>query len=279
MQRIVRGIHRLIDLGLHVDPRRVLNLAPHEGLGIDEVMPNFRRFLAAGKVNYASLRASTEFRRFSEAVAALRHATPPSALHAARAWWINLYNGLIIHAVIEFGIRRSVLEDRGFFRRAAYLVGGLRMSADDIEHGVLRGNRHHPLLPVPQFGPGDPRLRWSLPLDPRIHFALVCAANSCPVINLYTAQGVDQQLETATTAFINGGGVEVQAKKQATAVLLSSIFKWYQTDFGGRVGILEFIARYIHDGASREILRKGRTQVRYLGYDWRLNHWVPERES
>ncbi len=275
MQGIVRGTHRLIDLVLHVDPRRVLNLAPHEGLAIDEVLPDFRRFLAAGKVDYASLRASTEFRRFSEAVAALRHATPPSAPDGARAWWINLYNGLIIHAVIEFGIRRSVWEDRGFFRRAAYLVGGFRMSADDIEHGVLRGNRHHPLLPVPQFGPGDPRLRWSLPLDPRIHFALVCAANSCPAINLYTAQGVDRQLEMATTAFINGGGVEVEA----TAVMLSSIFKWYQTDFGDRMGVLEFIARYVHDEASREVLRKGRIQVRYSGYDWKLNHWVPERAS
>jgi len=258
-----------------VDAERVLNPTPREGPGIEEVLPDLRRFVASGKVDYTHLRASEEFRRFSDAVAGLHHITPPGPVDAARAWWINLYNTLVIHAVIEFGIRRSVWEDRGFFRRAAYLVGGLRMSADDIEHGVLRGNRRHPLLPVPQFGPGDPRLRWSLPLDPRIHFTLVCAANSCPAVNLYRAEQLDQQLDAAASAFINGGGVAVQA----SVVSLSAIFKWYRMDFGGRSGVLEFIARYLLDEDSRQVLRERGLHVRYLDYDWHLNHWVPDLAS
>lgn len=275
MQRIARWTHRFIDLVFHIDPERVLNPTPHEGPRIDEVLPDLRRFLGGGKVNYTQLRASEEFRRFSDAVAGLHDTTPPEPMDAARAWWINLYNALVIHAVIEFGITRSVWEDRGFFRRAAYSVGGFRMSADDIEHGVLRGNRRHPLLPVPQFGPEDPRRRWSLPLDPRIHFALVCAANSCPSVNLYTAERLDQQLDAAATAFINGGGVTVRVP----VVWLSAIFKWYQADFGGRTGVLAFTARYLLDEASRQALREGRLQVRYLDYDWHLNHWVPNYGS
>lgn len=232
------------------------------------VLPALRAFLHSGEVDYASLRHAPEYAQFCAAADALHRVEPSPAEPAARAWWINLYNGLIIHAVIAFDIRRSVWEDRGFFRRAAYIVAGHRMSADDIEHGVLRGNRPHPLLRLRQFAPGDLRLRWSLPLDSRVHFALVCASRSCPPVGLYTTSALEAQLDLAVLAFITGGGVRTDPRTRT--VFLSKIFQWYQADFGGRAGVRAFIARYA-DEQTRALLLDPRVNVRYLPYDWTLN--------
>ncbi len=122
--------------------------------------------------------------------------------------------------------------------------------------------------PLRQFAPGDPRLRWLLPLDPRVHFALVCASRSCPPVALYTASALESQLDLAASAFISGGGVRADPRTQT--VSLSKIFRWYQADFGGRAGVRAFVARYA-DEQTRALLLDPRVRVRYLPYDWTLN--------
>ncbi len=265
-----RLAHDTLDLVLRTDGRSVLNPDARPGPHFEEVLSDLRRFVAAGKFDYAHLRDAQEYRWFCDAVAALRDTVPPTSAEAARAWWINLYNALMIHAVVAFGIRRSALrEDFGFYRRAAYNVGGQRLSADDIEHGILRHNRPHAIFRIRQFLPGDPRCAWSLPLDPRIHFALVCAANSCPAIDFYRADRIDRQLAAAALAFVNGGGVVVDPASRA--VTLSRIFKWYRRDFGGRAGVVGFVFRYLTDERARALLREPGVRIRYQRYDWGLN--------
>ncbi len=264
----IRQAHALIDSALRIPAGAVLNPVAREGPSLEDVLPDLRTFLAAGRVEYRRLAQAPVFRRFSDAVAALHRREPPAAAEEAVAWWINLYNALVIHAVVAFGIQRSVWEDRGFFRRAAYSIVGQRMSADDIEHGVLRSNRAHPLFLIRQFPSDDPRLRWSLPPDPRVHFALVCASVSCPAVRLYTPARLGADLDRAATTFINGGGVVVDPTTRT--VSLSPIFKWYRDDFGGREGALKFIHRYLQDPTARRVVQ-GPARVRYLPYDWTLN--------
>ncbi|NIQ92817.1 MAG: DUF547 domain-containing protein, partial [Desulfuromonadales bacterium] len=60
------------------------------------------------------------------------------------AFWINLFNVLVIHGVIELGIRDSVKEVPRFFRRIGYCIDDMEFTADHIEHGILRGNRRFP---------------------------------------------------------------------------------------------------------------------------------------
>lgn len=262
-----RTAHALIDAALRI-PGTVLNPAAREGPPIEEVLPDLRAFLAAGRVDYRGLGQAPAFRRFCEAAASLHYREPPGATDEAVAWWINLYNALVIHGVIAFGIRRSVWEDRGFFRRAAYMVCGQRMSADDIEHGVLRGNRVHPLFLIRQFASNDPRLRWSVPLDPRVHFALVCASASCPAVRFYTPARLRADLDRAAATFINGGGVIVDPITRT--VSLSKIFKWYRADFDGGGGTLTFVGGYLQDPLARAVVQ-GSVRVRYLRYNWTLN--------
>ena len=189
---------------------------------------------------------------------------------AALAFWINLYNGLIIDGVMAFAIRRSVTEKMaglGFFRRAAYTVGGQRLTPDDIEHGILRGNRKHPVLPGRQFRHGDPRLAWAVnPLDPRIHFALNCASRSCPPIGAYDAARIDDQLTLATRNFIDA---ETEIDPTSGRVVISQIFRWYAPDFGGEAGVRAFLAAYLPEGDRKRAAATAK--IAYRTYDWRLN--------
>lgn len=265
----LRRAHALIDAALRIPPDGVLNPTAREGPPVEDVLPDLREFLAGGRVDYRKLAQAPAFRRFCDAVGSLHRREPPISEEAAVAWWINLYNALIIHAVIAFGIRRSVWEHRGFFRRAAYRVDAWRVSADDIEHGILRGNRPHPLVRLRQFAPGDPRLAWSLPLDPRIHFGLFCASRSCPAIRVYTPSEIDQQLDMSAHAFINGGGIRVDTT--TNTIWLSQIFRWYRADFGGPTGVLTLVAHHLEDEEARAVVQRPHLRIRYLRYDWTLN--------
>jgi hypothetical protein len=191
------------------------------------------------------------------------------------AFWINLYNVLVLDAAIAFGVSRSVTEGRlgvvSFFRRAAYSVGAQRFSANDIEHGILRANRPHWAIPGPQLGPRDPRLAWRVtPLDPRIHFALNCASRSCPPIGVYDAARIDAQLDLAAASFVAN---DVAIDPRAGIVHLSAIFKWYAGDFGGRAGVIAFLKERLPDGEERDWLRWQGPYAKliYYPYDWRLN--------
>lgn len=283
----IRFGHNIIDRLLGVDRRWVLN-AERESKGVSgDIATELRTIVEQlkvegfdtkqGLVDYEKLKGSpTYHQKYKQCTAELRRFDPlPLGSRAERlTFWINLYNSLIVDAVITLGIKKSVWEaGKGFFRKAAYEIGGLRYSADDIEHGILRGNRHHPFIPWPQFAPDDPRLKQTIiPMEPRIHFTLVCASRSCPIITVYHAVDIEEELKMATSSFVNGGGVMVSP--ETGKMSLSRIFKWYQADFGGRSGVIEFILRYLGEGREKDFLRKnsGRVRIAYQEYDWSLNH-------
>lgn len=189
------------------------------------------------------------------------------------AFWINLYNVMTIHGVIAHGVKESVREVPRFFQRVSYRVGGHIFSLDDIEHGILRGNRRPPYGLFRPFSRGDARLQFVVErLDPRIHFALVCGAASCPPIGVYSPDQINRQLDHAAMAFINGHGVEL--RREEMKIALSRIFKWYGGDFGdSQVERLLFISQFLYDPEQAWFVAENasRLKVVYLKYDWRLN--------
>ena len=185
-------------------------------------------------------------------------------------FWLNIYNAMIIDAVIQYKSEQNMLSRPGIFRQAAYCIGGLRFSADDIEHGVLRQNRPHPLLPLRPFPPGDLRLEFKVErFDPRIHFSLVCGSRSCPPIAYYGVEHLDTQLDQAAGAFINGGAVRWEPTRRR--LWLSKIFKWYAADFGGPEAVLAMIRRYSRDEGIQNLPHAGDITLRYSSYDWGIN--------
>lgn len=227
-------------------------------------------------VDYARLREHQAYADY-RACAARLAAFDPGALTTRQeqlAFWINLYNALVVDAVIAFDVQASVTEGPlgvlRFFRRAAYNVGGYRVSCDDIEHGILRANRGHIALPGPQFGPSDPRCAWVItPPDLRVHFALNCASRSCPPISFYDAAQIDAQLDLATRNVV---AVEVRINRARREVHLSRIFQWYASDFGGKTGVVDFLLRYLEDEEIGWLSgHREDAHLVYRPYDWSLN--------
>lgn len=289
VDRLVAAREGLISRVLGFDGEAVLNAGAGNGqtiagLALAAALRRAMNALKAEGMDATGQRVDYDRLRKSDAYAAYRDLTPKlrsldlatlTTREEQLAFWINLYNALILDAAIALGVRRSVTEGRlgilTFFRRAAYNVGGERFSANDIEHGILRANRPHWAIPGPQFGPGDPRLRWRVaPADPRIHCALNCASRSCPPIGVYDAARIDEQLDLAAASFVAN---DVAVEPATGTVRLSAIFKWYAADFGGRAGVIGFLIRYLPEGEGRAWLtaQGARARLVFRAYDWGLN--------
>lgn len=228
-----------------------------------------------GRVDYVNLAKCEAYQDFREVARSLAYYNLEDLgdKNSQTAFWINLYNAMILDAVVQYQIKDSISRNFGLFRRAAYRIGGMRFSADDIEHGILRGNQRNPYIPLPPFAPGDPRLVLSIDHpDPRIHFALVCGARSCPPIAFYDGEEINAQLNLAATGFINGGGADYDPVNKT--LWLSKIFSWYQADFGGRSGVLKTIVKYTRDEKAQKALEGDSVRVRFQPYDWSVNGLV-----
>ena len=279
---LIQTGNHLVDLVLRVNPHEVLNNVP---VSVQVANPASSLLSASkelqasvvdpnnGNVDYEALKSSTSYREYQQLASSLADCTPDDiGIGQNRtAFWINIYNALIIDAVIHYNITGSLLKKPGLFRQAAYNIGGMRFSADDIEHGILRGNRPHPVVPLAPFGSDDPRIDLGVEnFDPRIHFALVCGARSCPPIKYYDGEKLDVQLDLAASSFINGEGARYD--QRTNTLWLSRIFKWYQKDFGKLSGVIEILKKFARDEDLLTGLNKNRPRVRYMEYDWTVNN-------
>ncbi len=227
-----------------------------------------------GTVNYEAMKQSDGFSRYLKLAGALNNFSPETLQtdDEKKAFWINIYNILIIHGVIEFDIHGSVLDITNFFGRISYNIGGLVFTPDDIEHGILRRNRPHPFFPFNPFSNSDPRRQFIVgAFDYRIHFALVCAASSCPPVEFYNAAIINQQLDTAARSFMNRKGMEID--RQNKTLWISSIFSWYNSDFGSRtLDTIRSLLPYLSSEKKEWIEENLSTIcVRFTPYNWHLN--------
>ncbi|HJY87740.1 MAG TPA: DUF547 domain-containing protein [Candidatus Acidoferrales bacterium] len=124
-----------------------------------------KRFVTeTGRVDYRALEASpADLNRFVEQIARRSPLSNPNDFptrSSQLAYWINAYNALVMKAVIENWPIKSV-RNLGrlysFFWSRKLVAGGKEYTLNNIED-ILRKN----------LG------------EPRIHFAIVCASNSCP---------------------------------------------------------------------------------------------------
>lgn len=290
LDTFITGREKLLNQVLGVDPFTSLNPDKPSKKGVSkgsalaaEIKRSINKFKSAAMdsngelVDYPGLSLNPVYLSYRELVSCL-HDFDYSVLSSGEdrlAFWINLYNTLVIDAVIQEGVKTSVTESRlgilSFFQKAAYFINGQRFSLTDIEHGVIRGNHGFPYFPGPHFPSTDPRRNAVIrPIDPRIHFALNCASNSCPPIGVYTPEGLGTQLDLAARNFIQG---DLLVDKDRKTVSVSSIFRWYQVDFGGKGGIVDFLLNHIVEPGIQGWLKENKTaiQLNYHPYDWGLN--------
>jgi hypothetical protein len=157
------------------------------------------------------------------------------------AFWINAYNAFTIDLIINNYPIKSIqnLDGGKPWDVKRITIDGKKYSLNNIENDIIR----------PQFK------------DARIHFAVNCAAKSCPPIlnGAFFSKTLDAQLDSVTKKFINNSKFQTIT---ATHMKLSKIFDWYKVDFPD---IVTFINKY-----STVKVNKNAT-LSYNDYDWLLN--------
>lgn len=157
------------------------------------------------------------------------------------AYWINLYNASTIMLILDNYPTSSIKNINGGkpWDKRWIKSGSKTYTLNEIENSILRS----------QFK------------DARIHFAVNCAAISCPRLmnKAFTASNLNSLLDENARWFINNSTFnDISSKK----VQISKIFDWYAADFGN---IVDYLNKY----TTTEI--KSNAKVSYKEYDWKLN--------
>ena len=205
-------------------------------------------------MNYDSIKNSKTFEEYVELVKELKTVSLKDlSVSEKKSFLINIYNCLILHAIINgmLDLNGGTLARMKLYATAAYNIGGNIYSLNELENGLLRGNKKSavPLTSLPFKDPNDPRKENVLPCDGRIHFALNCGAVSCPPVGVYSEeeQKLEQQLKLATEGFLDQS---TSFNVDTRTVNLSMLFSWYKADFGGSD---EDVLNWIRKNGSGEL--------------------------
>lgn len=226
-------------------------------------------------LDYVGISNSEEFRRYINLLQDL-HRVDITALSADEklVFFLNLYNAMVIHAVIRVGHPGGVIDRRYFFSDFQYLVGGHPYSLTTIQNGILRSNRRPPYSLSKSFGAEDKRLELAFSkVNPLIHFGLCNGTKSSPIVRFFTPKGVESELRYATREFFQRDGMEVDLAKRT--VYLTRIMKWFNMDFGQDKEMLKWILNYL-DATKAGLLTHllgdgGPINIAYQNYDWSVN--------
>lgn len=185
-------------------------------------------------------------------VQSLRRVKPdPTAWtpNETKAFWINAYNAAATSLVLDHYPVTSINDIRiktigglkSPWEAPVLNVGGQLYSLNQIEQLLL--NQFH---------------------DPRVHFALMYAAASCPPVlaAAYDARRLHEQLDAQARRFINDPAYNQLAPAQ---VQLSGLFEAYAAEFGSGAYLLDFLNRYARTPVPAT------ARIDYLSFSWALN--------
>lgn len=225
-------------------PARAAGVAP----GLDAIL---KERVHDGRVDYAGLKGD---RAGLDAWLASAGAVSAKAFDSwpredRLAFLINVYNATTLRLIVDHHPVASIRKIGPFWDPKAPwhqpvvgLFGGV-MTLDALEQGVIR-----------------PRYK-----EPRVHFALVCAAKGCPPLRseAYDGARLSAQLDDQARTFLSQKAKNDASPNGKTAYL-SPIFKWYMEDFGGtKASVLAFVKKWLPVEPDWD--------VAWTDYDWSLN--------
>ena len=168
------------------------------------------------------------------------------------AFWINTYNAATVKLIVDNYPVQSIQDLQPTLRipfiydvwhKEFFKIGDKDRSLDEVEHEILRK----------EFD------------DPRIHFAINCAAVSCPKLRneAYDAGKLDEQLNAQARYFINTNRYN---QISSNHIKISRIFLWFVTDFIKSGPLIDFLNKY------SDVKIEKNAKIEHLDYDWRLNN-------
>jgi hypothetical protein len=210
-----------------------------------------QKYVANGKVNYAGFKS--EEAQLDRYLDHLQTVDPESLSRDEQfAFYTNVYNAWTIKLILTKypgieSIKELGIFNTGPWKKKVVRLNGETVSLDHVEHDILR-----------------PRFQ-----DPRVHFAINCAAKSCPPLRSepFLAQKLDQQLDDATRSFINN---PASYRLEGRDLHVNRIFKWFSEDFNQDP--LGFFLKYADPVLKKKLENSPeKINIKYLAYDWSLN--------
>jgi len=210
-----------------------------------------KKYVRDGKVDYAGFK--TEEAKLDHYLKILENVDPEKLSRNEQfAFYTNAYNAWTIKLILSGYPGVTSIKDLGSlinspWKKKIVRIDGEVTSLDHVEHEILR-----------------PRYK-----DPRVHFAINCAAKSCPPLRPEPFSGniLDRQLDDSTRSFIND---PQSYRLEDNELYVSRIFKWFSEDFNEDV--FGFFLTYATGNLKKELEAKSeRINVKYLEYDWSLN--------
>jgi len=205
---------------------------------------------ARGLVDYGAWKADREdIERLHEYLDQFAPAPDPQiSTDEEAASLINAYNAFTIKAILEKYPVQSILQVKDVWNSRRHLVGGMRVSLDDIEKGAL----------IPLIG-------W------KVHAVVVCAARSCPPLQkfAYQPEKLDGQIGAVYRIWLSRIDLNRFSPSEKRAEI-SRIFKWYREDFAAGGGIKSILRRHAPQ-RHKPFLAAGDFKIVYSKYHWGLN--------
>ena len=184
------------------------------------------------------------------------------------AFLINAYNAWTIELVLTRypnlrSIRQIGLLPISAWRKDIVELFDTKYSLDEVEHGMIRAE--------------------GIYNEPRIHFAVNCAAIGCPALRpeAFVGEKLEEQLEESTKLFLAD---KTRNYSDGGKLYISSVFDWYGEDFEkgwqGINSVAQFLYLYAEelrlDEEMKEKLFTNQLELHYLKYDWNLNRTAPQ---
>lgn len=184
------------------------------------------------------------------------------------AYWLYAYNAYVIKSILDHWPLESVTEVKaplevfkgfGFFHRLRFVFGGKAYSLLAVENDIIR----------------------AIYRDARIHFVLNCGSGSCPVLRpeLPVGDQLEPFLQQAATTFVSDKR-NVRVDHDKRKIVLSSIFKWFKTDFVNDLrrrglpndhGLIDYVASVAPISLRDELSRANDYKIVFVDYDWSVN--------
>lgn len=223
--------------------------------GFDQSHSDFsevlQKYVSAGSVDYKGLKSDPSglksYLAKTSAVSKEEFDTWPRENQLA--FLINVYNAETLDLVQEnypvTSIKEIAKDSGGPWEQPVVELWGDKITLNALEHEIIRKN--YP--------------------EPRIHFALVCAAKGCPVLinEPYVGEKLKSQLDSRTKIFLKDtqkNSIDPGKK----VVKLSPLFDWFSEDFVKESGsVIAFVNPYMGGGITPEY------KIEYTHYDWTLN--------
>ena len=211
-------------------------------------------YVKDARVDYAALKAQPQdLTRYLDQVAAVSKAefkkwSEPEQI----AFLANAYNAYTLRLIIDHYPLKSIKDIGSFFQgpwdQPVVRLFGETITLNTLEHKILRVDY----------------------AEPRLHFALVCAAKGCPPLRneAYVGVRLNEQLNDQGKQFL-AEAAKNRVEAAEHTVYLSPIFKCYAGDFEKKSGsVLAALKPY---WPAKPVAGYEEFEIRYTGYDWSLN--------